>query len=101
METTPTTPQAPKLKSSTWKLIAIAVVILIVVGVAAYILTQTPPTSANVLIQDDSASGATPPDTSCLLNPATYNATVNGPSGVWRYDGDVKHTVGTIATSKD
>ena len=98
METTPTTPQAPKLKSSTWKLIAIVVVILIVVGVAAYILTQTPPTSANVLIQDDSACGATPPDTSCLFNPATYNATVNGPSVVWRNDGGVTHTVGTNAT---
>ena len=98
METTPKPAQAPKPKSSTWKLIAIVVVILIVVGVAAYILTQKTTTSANVIIQDDSACGATPPDTSCLFNPATYNVTLSGPAVVWRNDGGVNHTVGTNST---
>src|SRR6266568_9651351 len=78
METTPKPAEAPKPKSNTWKLIAIVVVILIVVGVAAYILTITPATTANIIIQDDNACGATPPDTACLFNPASFNATVNG-----------------------
>src|SRR6266704_1007889 len=98
METTPKPAESPKSKSSTWKLIAIVVVILVVVGVAAYILTQTTMATANVLIQDDAACGATPPDTSCLFTPATYGATVNGPAVVWRNDGGVTHTVGTNAT---
>ena len=98
METTPKPQETPKPKRNMWKLIAIVVVILVVVGVAAYILTQQTTQSANVIIQDDSACGATPPDTSCLFNPATYSATVNGPAVVWRNDGGVNHTVGTNAT---
>jgi len=98
METAPKPAETPKPKSNTWKLIAIVIVILIVVGVGAYYLTQQPPTNANVIIQDDSACGATPPDTSCLFSPATYNATVNGPAVVWRNDGGVNHTVGTNST---
>jgi plastocyanin len=96
METTPKPGEAPKPKSSTWKLIAIVVVILIVVGVAAYILTQKPATSANIVIQDDSACGLN--DTSCLFNPASYNATVNGAAVNWRNDGGVNHTVTTNST---
>jgi plastocyanin len=96
METTPKPPEPSKPKSMTWKLIAIVVVILIVVGVAAYILTQQTTTNANVIIQDDTACGLN--DASCLFNPASYNATVNGPAVVWRNDGGVTHTVGTNAT---
>ena len=94
METAPKPAETPKSKSNTWKLIAIVIVILIVVGVGAYYLTQQPPTNANVIIQDDSACGATPPDTSCLFNPATYNATVNGLEKRWGrqpYRGDKFH----------
>ncbi len=90
--------EPPTPKSNTWKLIAIVVVILIVVGVAAYILTQKPAAAPNVLIQDDSACGATPPDTKCLFNPVSFNATVNGPAVVWRNDGGVNHTVTTNST---
>ena len=90
MQATPSPAPAPKPKSNTWKLIAIVVVILIVVGVAAYILTQKPPTTANVLIQDDSACGNN--DTSCLFAPATYNVTAGGAVS-WRNDGGVNHTV--------
>jgi plastocyanin len=99
METTPKPPEAPKAKSNTWKLIAIVVVILIVVGVAAYILTQQPTATANILIKDDNACGATPPDTSCLFSPASYNATVNGPAVVWKNSGGVLHTVTANATA--
>jgi len=94
METTPKPAEAPKSKSSTWKLIAIVVVVLIVVGVAAYILTQKPTTSANVVIQDDSACGLN--DASCLYNPST--ATVTGSAASWRNDGGVNHTVTTNST---
>ena len=98
METTPKPAEAPKSKSSTWKLIAIVVVVLIVVGVAAYILTIKPATTANIIIQDDNACGATPPDTACLFNPASYNATVNGSAVVWKNNGGVLHTVTTNST---
>ncbi len=98
METTPKPAEAPKPKSNTWKLIAIVVVILIVVGVAAYILTIKPATTANIIIQDDNACGATPPDTACLFNPASFNATVNGSAVVWKNNGGVLHTVTTNAT---
>ncbi len=97
METTPKPPEAPKAKSNTWKLIAIVVVILIVVGVAAYILTQTPPVTANVLIQDDSA--CTTNDASCIFNPASYTATVNGSAVVWKNNGGVLHTVTANSTA--
>jgi plastocyanin len=96
METTPKPAEAPKPKSGTWKLIAIVIVILVVVGVAAYILTQKPATTANVLIQDDSACGLN--DTSCLYNPTSFTATVNGAAVVWRNDGGVNHTVTTNST---
>jgi plastocyanin len=98
METTPKPAEAPKAKGNTWKLIAIVVVILVVVGVAAYILTIKPATTANILIQDDNACGATPPDTNCLFNPASYNATVNGAAVVWKNNGGVLHTVTTNST---
>jgi plastocyanin len=96
METTPKPPEAPKSKSNTWKLIAIVVVILVVVGVAAYILTQKQATTANVVIQDDSACGTN--DAGCLFNPASYNATVGGAAVAWRNDGGVNHTVTTNST---
>jgi len=96
METTPKPPEPSKPKSMTWKLIAIVVVILIVVDVAAYILTQQTPTNTNVIIQDDTACGLN--DASCLFNPASYNATVNGAAVFWRNDGGVNHTVGTNST---
>src|SRR5712692_8139578 len=96
METSPKPAQAPKPKSSTWKLIAIVVVILIVVGVAAYILTQKTTTSANVILQDDSI--CSPNDASCLFNPASFNATVNGGAVVWRNDGHTTHTVTSDST---
>ncbi len=96
METTPKPSEAPKAKSSTWKLIAIVVVILIVVGVAAYILTIKPATTANVIIQDDNL--CTTNDASCLFNPASYNATVNGPAIVWKNNGQVPHTVTSNST---
>ena len=97
MQTTPKPAEAPKAKSSTWRLVAIVVVILIVVGVAAYILTIKPVSTANVVIQDDSACGLN--DTSCLFNPASYNATVNGAAVNWRNDGGVNHTVTVISNS--
>jgi plastocyanin len=96
MQTTPKPAEAPKAKSNTWKLVAIVVVILIVVGVAAYILTIKPVSTANVVIQDDSACGLN--DTGCLFNPASYNATVNGATVSWRNDGGVNHTVTTNST---
>jgi plastocyanin len=96
MQTTPKPAEAPKAKSNTWKLVAIVVVILIVVGVAAYILTIKPVSTANVVIQDDSACGLN--DTRCLFNPASYNATVNGATVSWRNDGGVNHTVTTNST---
>src|SRR5207245_4779304 len=96
METTPKPPEPSKPKSMTWKLIAIVVVILIVVGVAAYILTQQTTANANVIIQDDTACGLN--DASCLFNPASYNATVNGAAVFWRNDGGVNHTVGPTST---
>jgi len=100
METTPKPSEAPKSKSSPWKLIAIVVVILIVVGVAAYILTLPPPSNnANILIQDDNACGASPPDTACLFSPASYQAAVNGPAVVWKNVGGVPHTVTSNATA--
>ena len=97
MQTTPQPAQPPAPKSNTWKLIAIVVVILIVVGVAAYILTQKPSVTPNVLIQDDSACGTN--DTSCLYNPNSLNATVNGAAILWRNDGGVNHTVTTNSTA--
>jgi plastocyanin len=97
-----TTPQpaaaAPKAKSNTWKLIAIVVVILIVVSVAAYILTQNPPSTANVIIQDDQACGNN--DTACLYNPSTYNATA-GSTVIWKNDGGVNHTVTNFTATPD
>jgi plastocyanin len=97
METTPKPTEAPKPKSNTWKLIAIVVVVLIVVGVAAYILTQKPATTANILIQDDST--CTTNDTACIFNPTSYNATVNGAAVVWKNSGGVLHTVTANATA--
>jgi plastocyanin len=100
MQTTPKPPEAPKSKSNPWKLIAIVVVILIVVGVAAYILTLPPAsTTANILIKDDNACGATPPDTNCLFSPASYSATVNGPAVVWKNTGQVPHTATSNSTA--
>jgi len=80
-----------------WKLVGIVVVILIVVGVAAYILTQKPPPTANVIIQDDNL--CTTNDASCLFNPVSYNATVNGPAIVWKNNGQVPHTVTSNSTA--
>ena len=96
METAPKPAEAQRSKSNTWKLIAVVVVILVVVGVAAYILTQKPATTANVLIQDDSA--CSPNDASCLFSPSSYNAAVSGAAVVWRNDGGVNHTVTTNST---
>ncbi len=96
METAPKPTEPSKAKSGTWKLIAIVVIILIVVGAAAYILTQKPTATADVVMQDDST--CSPNDPSCLFNPATHNATLNGPAVVWRNDGGVNHTVGTNST---
>jgi plastocyanin len=90
METAPKPVEAPKPKSKTWMLIAIVVVILIVVGAAAYILTQKGTTSANVVLQDDSACPLN--DTACLFTPSTYNVTAGGTVN-WRNDGGVNHTV--------
>ena len=87
--------QAPKPRSRTL-LYAIVVIVLIVVGVGVYILTLPPPTSANILIQDDSACGAgPPPDAACIFNPASINATVNGAAITWKNNGGVTHTVTT------
>jgi len=78
-------------------LVAIVIVILIVVGVAAYYLTQTTTTTTvNVHIQDDAS--CSPNDASCLFNPASFNATVNGSAVVWKNDGTINHTVATNAT---
>ncbi|HEV2120208.1 MAG TPA: plastocyanin/azurin family copper-binding protein [Candidatus Bathyarchaeia archaeon] len=100
METTPKPPEVLKSKGSPWKLIAIVIVILIVVGVAAYILTLPPSsTTANILIKDDSACGASPPDTACLFSPASYQATVNGPAVVWKNTGGVPHTATSNSTA--
>jgi plastocyanin len=96
METTPKPPETPKPKGGKWKLVAIVVVILIVVGVAAYILTQRSTTSANVVIQDDSACGLN--DASCLYNPNSFSATA-GSAVAWRNDGGVNHTVTTNSTA--
>ncbi len=96
MQTTPQPAQAPKAKSGTWKLIAIVIVILVVVGVAAYILTQKPAATVNVNIQDDSACGLN--DASCNYSPASYNATVNGAAVVWKNNGGINHTVTTNST---
>ncbi len=83
-----------------WKLIAIVVVILIVVGVAAYILTQQPTVTPNVLIKDDQACGpGPPPDAACLYSPGSYNATVNGAGIIWKNTGGVLHTVTSNATA--
>jgi plastocyanin len=97
METAPKPPEAPKAKSGTWKLIAIVVVVLIVVGVAAYILTQKSTITANVLIQDDNT--CTNNDASCIFNPASYNAIVGGPAVVWKNNGGVLHTVTANSTA--
>ncbi len=99
METTPKPPEALKAKGNPWKLIGIVVVILIVVGVAAYILTLPPATTANILIKDDNACAPTPPDTNCLFSPASYNATVNGPAIVWKNTGQVAHTATSNSTA--
>jgi len=96
METTPKPAEPTKGKSNTWKLIAIVVVVLVVVGVAAYILTQSPTKTANVVIQDDSACGLN--DTACLYNPSSYSTTA-GTSVTWRNDGGVNHTVTTNSTA--
>ena len=96
MQTSPQPAQAPAPKSNTWKLIAIVVVILVVVGVAAYILTQSPQKTANVVIQDDSACGLN--DASCLFNPNSFTTTA-GSSVSWRNDGGVNHTVTTNSTA--
>ena len=100
MQTTPQPAQPPAPKSNTWKLIAIIVVILIVVGVAAYILTQKPTTTANVLMQDDGTCSPGPPgDAACLFSPASYNATVNGAAVVWKNSGTAPHTVTSNSTA--
>ena len=75
-----------------WKLIAIVVVILIVVGVAAYILTQNTAPPANIQLKDDGTCTPTPPDAACLFTPASYNAAVNG-AVVWKNTGTAPHTV--------
>lgn len=98
MQTTPQPTQAPASKSNTWKLIAIVIVILVVVGVAAYILTQKPQSNANVVIQDDQACGNN--DTSCLFNPNTYNVT-SGSTVTWRNDGGINHTVTNSTATPD
>jgi plastocyanin len=97
METTPKPVEAAKPKSNTWKLIAIVIVILVVVGVAAYILTQQTTANANVIIQDDNA--CSPNDSACKFNPTSFNATVNGSAVIWRNDGGAFHTVTVITNS--
>lgn len=100
MQTTPQPAQPPAPKSNRWKLIAIVVVILIVVGVAAYILTQnTTQATPNILLQDDGTCSPSPPDTACHFSPASFNATVNGPAVIWKNSGTAPHTVTANATA--
>lgn len=98
MQATPQPAPAPTKKSNTWKLIAIVVVILIVVGVAGYILTLPASKTANVIIQDD--TGCSNNDTACLYNPSTYNATA-GSTVIWRNDGGINHTVTNATATPD
>ena len=97
METSPKPPETPKPKSKTMTLVAIVIVILIVVGVAAYYLTQNvTTTTVNVHIKDDGACA--PNEPKCLFTPASYNATANSGTVVWKNDGTVGHTVATNST---
>lgn len=91
MEQTPKPAEAPKPRNRT-VLYAIIGIVLIVVGVGVYFLTQTS-SGYNVAIQDDSACAPNAP--ACLFKPASVNATVSGSAIVWKNIGGVTHTVTT------
>jgi len=91
VEQAPKPTEAAKPKNRTM-LYAIIVVVLIVVGVGVYFLTQTS-SGYNVAIQDDNFCALNA--TACLFNPSSVNATVNGAAITWKNIGGAAHTVTT------
>ncbi len=91
MEHAPKPAEALKPKNRT-VLYAIIVVVLIVVGVGVYFLSQTS-SGYNVAIKDDNACA--PNASACLFSPLSVNATVSGSAIVWKNIGGVTHTVTT------
>ena len=103
MQTTPQPAQAPAAKSNTWKLIAIVIVVLIVVGVAAYELfgTSSGPKGTQVTMFENTSPICNPvqPPVCGFKDSSGSNSTTitAGTSIYWTNNGGLPHT----ATSCD
>ena len=103
MQTTPQPTEAAKPKSNTWKLIGIVIVVLIVVGVAAYELLGTGggPKGTQVTMFENTSlicGPVEPPNCGFKDSNGTNSTTINAGSSVyWTNNGGLPHT----ATSCD
>jgi plastocyanin len=95
MEQTPKTAEAPKPKSKRIWVVIAAIVIIAIIGVAAFYWTR-PPAGTPVSIVDEGTGSAcgTSGDAACKYSPQTVGIST-GKAVTWTNKGGVSHTVTT------